>query len=179
VRVEAFLSSLAERRIRLIPDGDGLVVEPASRLTDADRQIIRQHKPELLARVRQQQEDAEIDRLAQADGRRHELSSDSRLESPPAATAMLPPLLTAVADAIASAPRSPFLDDLAIGRAARSYVEVERAINDAPHAVRIEAARIATDAMNLVAGAIRQARYQTAYELLDSLTTRMREMRMH
>jgi hypothetical protein len=36
------------RGIRLIPEGHNLAVEPASRLTDTDREAIRQAKPELL-----------------------------------------------------------------------------------------------------------------------------------
>jgi hypothetical protein len=68
VRAEAFLSSLAERRIHVILDGDGLVVEPASRLTNDDRRIIRQHKPELLVCLRQHQEGPGIGGLARANG---------------------------------------------------------------------------------------------------------------
>jgi hypothetical protein len=45
---ETCLNSLNARGLRLIRDGDGLIVKPASKLTDADRQAIRQHKPELL-----------------------------------------------------------------------------------------------------------------------------------
>ena len=42
------ISSFAERGIKLLPDGDGLIVEPASKLTDADERIIRTWKPQLL-----------------------------------------------------------------------------------------------------------------------------------
>ena len=45
---QALLDTLAARGVRLLLDGDGLVVKPASKLTDADRQAIRNHKPELL-----------------------------------------------------------------------------------------------------------------------------------
>jgi hypothetical protein len=49
--VEGILENLANRGIRLTPDGDGLIVEPASKLTDVDRRLIRQHKAALLARL--------------------------------------------------------------------------------------------------------------------------------
>lgn len=44
----ALLDTLTRRGVRLLPDGDGLVIRPASRLTDADRAAIREHKTELL-----------------------------------------------------------------------------------------------------------------------------------
>jgi len=47
VNVETLLADLSSRGIRLEPDG--LIVEPASKLTDADRALIRQHKAEILA----------------------------------------------------------------------------------------------------------------------------------
>jgi DNA invertase Pin-like site-specific DNA recombinase len=59
----------------------------------------------------------------------------------------LPLSLVALADAIASAPRSPFFDDLAIARAAWAYVEFERAIRNAPAALAAEAAAAAGDAI--------------------------------
>jgi hypothetical protein len=45
---QALVATLVARGVRLIPDGDGLVAKPASRLTEADRQAIRTHKPDLL-----------------------------------------------------------------------------------------------------------------------------------
>lgn len=44
----SLVDSLRRRDIRLIPDPPKLIVEPASKLTDADREAIRTHKPELL-----------------------------------------------------------------------------------------------------------------------------------
>ncbi len=40
---------LRERGFTVAADGDRLLIAPASRLTDADRAIIRDHKPSLLA----------------------------------------------------------------------------------------------------------------------------------
>jgi hypothetical protein len=88
-------------------------------------------------------------------------------------------LLVDIADAIASAPRSPFLNDLAIARTARALVEVERTIVDAPPSIRIEVASVARNAAKLVADAIRAKRYGSAYDLLDNLTARMRELQVH
>jgi hypothetical protein len=44
----ALLSDLLSRGISLIPNGEKLTAEPASRLSDADRAAIRQSKPDLL-----------------------------------------------------------------------------------------------------------------------------------
>jgi hypothetical protein len=46
------LSDLARRGFTLAPDGDGIRVCPASRLTEDLREAVRQHKPELLALLR-------------------------------------------------------------------------------------------------------------------------------
>ena len=48
MNAQSLIETLSEKGVRLIPDGDGLVVEPASKLTDADRRAIRAHKAELL-----------------------------------------------------------------------------------------------------------------------------------
>jgi hypothetical protein len=42
------IADLSRRGIRLTPDGDGLIVEPASQLTDKDCDLIQQHKAEIL-----------------------------------------------------------------------------------------------------------------------------------
>jgi TubC N-terminal docking domain len=42
------LNDFQARGIRLVPEGGNLAVEPAERLSDADRAAIRQVKPELL-----------------------------------------------------------------------------------------------------------------------------------
>jgi hypothetical protein len=87
--------------------------------------------PELKAAIRERA--AEIKALLNA--------GDGRHEPPRKETAMLPLLLAVIADAIVRAPRSPFLDDLAIARAARCFVEAERTIRDAPETLRAEATR--------------------------------------
>jgi|SRR5208283_3317960 len=52
--VQELVATLASRGIRIAPDptGEKLTVEPASRLTDADRAAIKQAKPELLRLLR-------------------------------------------------------------------------------------------------------------------------------
>jgi hypothetical protein len=50
--LESLLASLTVRGISLIPDGNGLIAQPASKLTDTDREAIRAHKTALLARTR-------------------------------------------------------------------------------------------------------------------------------
>src|SRR3984957_16444540 len=45
----ALLANFRSRKIRIIPDGDSSIVEPASKLTTADREAIRQHKTSPLA----------------------------------------------------------------------------------------------------------------------------------
>jgi len=66
------LTDFQARGIRLTPEGDKLAVEPASRLSDADRAAIRAAKSELLKllaapAVSDSEEDA-IDRAARFDG---------------------------------------------------------------------------------------------------------------
>jgi hypothetical protein len=48
MNARVLVADFSRRDIRIIPDGDGLIVEPASMLTEADRQAIRAHKGELL-----------------------------------------------------------------------------------------------------------------------------------
>jgi hypothetical protein len=110
----AVLADLRYRGIVLIPNGsDRLIARPGSRLTDADREAIRRHKSELLQLLTSPNDDYD------------DLIFTSSL--------------AALADAIASAPRSPFLDDLAIARAARAYIESVRAIRGSSYEVRREA----------------------------------------
>jgi hypothetical protein len=87
--------------------------------------------------------------------------------------------LVDIADAIASAPRSPFLNDLAIARTAHAIIEVERTIRDAPPSIRVEVASAARNAAKLVADAIRAKRYGSAYDLLDNLTAKMHQLKPH
>jgi TubC N-terminal docking domain len=63
MNVIGIVQTLARRGIELTPDGDGIIVEPASRLTDDDRRVIRAHKPELLAYLRSR----EVARFCEAD----------------------------------------------------------------------------------------------------------------
>jgi hypothetical protein len=48
VEVQLLLKNLAVRGFRLAADGQFIIVQPASLLTDDDRAAIRSHKPELL-----------------------------------------------------------------------------------------------------------------------------------
>jgi hypothetical protein len=66
---QALISNLAARGIALIPDGSSLIARPRERLTDADREAIRQRKAGLLTLLREQ---AEIDRIARLDAERRE-----------------------------------------------------------------------------------------------------------
>jgi hypothetical protein len=48
MHAQELIATLSARGVQLMPDGDGLVVKPASKLTDAEREAIRTHKPELI-----------------------------------------------------------------------------------------------------------------------------------
>jgi len=52
VDAQALIQTLAARGVTLIPDGDGLIARPRERLTEADREAIRQSKAALLAHLR-------------------------------------------------------------------------------------------------------------------------------
>jgi hypothetical protein len=52
INVEAFLTELAGRGIRVIADGDDLIATPGRRLTDADCATIRGCKTDILAILR-------------------------------------------------------------------------------------------------------------------------------
>ncbi|MFZ0680771.1 hypothetical protein [Candidatus Binatus sp.] len=66
------LSDFRSRGIKLVPNGEKLTVEPASRLTDADRAAIRAAKTELLKLLAavgiQDRRQDEIDPIARPDG---------------------------------------------------------------------------------------------------------------
>jgi hypothetical protein len=93
VGAQALISNLAAQGITLTPNGDSLIVRLRGRLTDADREAIRQSKPALLAHLRAgmelrrertiasdsrhpfieaDREQAEIDRIARLDAERRE-----------------------------------------------------------------------------------------------------------
>lgn len=151
---QGVLNMLKARGIRVEPRPNGtLHVAPKCRLTPDLIEMLIGHKAEIIA--------------ALAYKREHEDEAPSA------------PSLVVIADAIASAPRSPFLDDLAIARTARALVEVDRTTRDAPPSIRVEVASIARDALKQAADAIRAKRYASAYDLLDNLAAKMREMRTH
>jgi hypothetical protein len=50
--VQSLLANLTARGILLTRDGNGLIAKPASKLTDADREAIRENKSALFARSR-------------------------------------------------------------------------------------------------------------------------------
>ena len=91
----------------------------------------------------------------------------------------LPSLLVAVADAIADAPRSPILNDLALSKAATSFIAAQRASRAAPPTLLGEIQQIAANSMTLAAREIRRSNYQAAYEALDILASKVRELRAH
>jgi hypothetical protein len=102
------------------------------------------------------------DRLARADGG----------EQP-----ALPSALVVIADAIAANPRSPVLNDLALSRGAACFIAVERSAQAAPTALRAEIRKIAAEFMTLAACEIRRSNYQAAYDALDILAGKVRELR--
>lgn len=55
---ESLLTDLADRGIHLVLDNTDLIVQPASKLTDRDRFLIREYKSKLLVTLRE----AEISR---------------------------------------------------------------------------------------------------------------------
>jgi len=64
--VHSVLADFARRGIRLIPSPPNVIVEPASLLTDEDRQAIRQRKAELLAVLTPQPDSTPADPASQA-----------------------------------------------------------------------------------------------------------------
>ena len=91
----------------------------------------------------------------------------------------LPSPLIDIADAIAVVPRSPFLNDLALSRAAAAFIVAERAAEAAPPALRAELHRLTVDSFKRTAIEIRQGHYQAAYAVLDGLADKIRGMRAH
>jgi hypothetical protein len=65
MNLEALIADFTRRGIRLIADPPKLIVEPASKLTDEDRQVIRAIKPALLAYLQAQK----AARVREAQGR--------------------------------------------------------------------------------------------------------------
>ncbi|MBV8135349.1 MAG: hypothetical protein JO121_06880 [Deltaproteobacteria bacterium] len=57
---ESLIADLNSRGIRLELNGEKISVTPSSKLTDSDRESIRQHKPLLLARLQEDRAPVEI-----------------------------------------------------------------------------------------------------------------------
>jgi hypothetical protein len=65
--------SLTARGIRLVAEGSGLVVIPASKLTDDDREAIRAHKAEILAALQPPTpSESEVERACRLDREQYE-----------------------------------------------------------------------------------------------------------
>lgn len=142
-------------RVELRPNGN-LYIAPRDRLTPELLEAVRQHKGEILAALT-------------ASGNADPLCEEESI--------LLPPSLAAVADAIASAPRSPFLNDLVLSRAASCFVAAERASQGAPPYLRAEIRTVTADAMTAAAKEIRRSNYRAAYDAFDKLGGKLREMR--
>jgi hypothetical protein len=154
----ALLSDFRSRGIALIANGEKITVQPASRLTDADRVAIRSLKPDLL-------------RL---------LSSPEDLGpgfAPLTTPSEDPPWLLVVADAIAKEPRSPFLNDVVLARAAQALVAAIRISTELSDSARANANRVCDEVFRRAAAAIVTRDYQRAYELFDALPGRLRRLR--
>jgi hypothetical protein len=87
--------------------------------------------------------------------------------------------LVDIADAISAVPRSPILNDLALSRAAACFIAAERAAKAASPSLRAEILKIAANGMTLAAREIRRSNYQAAYDALDILAGKVRELRAH
>jgi hypothetical protein len=77
------LNDLSERGILLIPDGEKLVAEPASRLSDADRAAVRQNKLDLLRILSRSKEASPPLRNPDALGWRQGVTPNSRYPTVP------------------------------------------------------------------------------------------------
>jgi hypothetical protein len=86
--------------------------------------------------------------------------------------------LDLVADAIAAVPRSPFLNELALSKAAACFIAAERSSQAAPASLRVEICNLAAEAMTLAAYKIRRSDYQAAYEAFQALTGKLRDLRV-
>jgi len=142
-------------RVELRPNGN-LYIAPKDRLTPELLEAVRQHKGEILAA----------------------LTASSNADPPcEEESTLLPPSLAAVADAIASAPRSPFLNDLVLSRAAACFVAADRTSQGASPYLRVEIRNLAAYAMTSAAQEIRRSNYQAAYDAFDRLRGKLRELR--
>lgn len=148
MNVQSIIENFAHRGIRLIADGDGVIVEPASKLTNQDRELIRQHKPAILATLTMQ------DTLPRGSVN-----------------------LEAIADAIAARPRSPIENDLALSRVARAAVEAGRIVRTLPGAARSAALSLCAERSKQASDYILQRNYESAYLILDTLPKTLASLR--
>ena len=152
------LSDFRRRGIALVANGEKLTVRPVSRLTDADRAAIRSAKADLLRLL--------------------SLPEDPGPEfAPPTTPRDDPPWLVVVADAIAKEQRSPFLNDIALARAAQALVAASRISTELSGSERATAEHICDEVFRRAASAIVARDYEAAYELLDALPARLRQVR--
>lgn len=79
--------------------------------------------------------------------------------------------------AVLTAPRSPIENDLAYARLARTAVEVSRLLAEFLPEARNRALAMCAETGRLAAQAIHARDYFRAYQLLDSLPTRIRALR--
>ena len=137
-------------RVERRPSGN-LYLAPKSRLTPELVEHIRRHKAALL--------DA--------------LTCDATLGLLPTSSIDL----EVIADAIAAEPRSLFLNDLALSRAARVAVEAGRIIRALPESARREAHKLCASVSQEAADAIRDADYERAYLVLGTFCDKLKAMR--
>jgi len=81
----------------------------------------------------------------------------------------LPLSLTRIADAIASHPRSPLLNDLAIAKITQATLRAATALARLPFTSRSEGLAFCRDVENRIINFIAVANYLSAYELLTAL----------
>jgi hypothetical protein len=110
---------------------------------------------------------AEIKAVIESDGLHAAADADTSL----------PGSLIAIADAIAAAPRSPFLNDLALSKAAAAFVAAQRAIQSEKPFLRGEINRLTIDPMARAADEIQRMNYRTAYDALEALADKIRKLR--
>jgi hypothetical protein len=107
MRVADFISDLKAAGFSVTAQGLDLVVMPASKLTDPQRQFIRQHKTEIMTALRQEQPSSEADLLVEVwtpSGTPMMTRADSlehaewlrQMNPKPADPAQMPPQLTVV-----------------------------------------------------------------------------------
>ncbi len=143
---QEIVERLAPRGIRFLIEDGRLIVEPASKLSAADRLAIREAKADLL-------------RLLAPDPER-----------------TLPIDLGRIADAIARQPRSPFLNDLAIATIAKAALSAEAAMYGLPPAAHTVALLHCRELQDRIAVAIEHRDYQSAYEIAARLDRLPREI---